>query len=47
MAPSSFPQEMNRANTLTATGFQAILTDFRKYGVLRAVDNPKYAVYKL
>jgi len=27
--------------------FQAILTNFQKFGVLRAVDNPKYAVYKL
>jgi hypothetical protein len=47
MDPSSFPQEINQANTLTATRFQAILTNFQKFGVLRAVDNPFLRVYKL
>jgi hypothetical protein len=38
---------MNRANTLTMIGFQAILGYFLKIGLLRAVDNPFLWVYKL
>jgi hypothetical protein len=38
---------MNRADTLTMIGFQAILAYFQNLGVLRAVDNPFLRVYKL
>jgi hypothetical protein len=47
MDPSSFPQEINQANTLTVSSFQAILTNYPEFGVLRAVDNPFFRVYKL
>ena len=47
MDPSSFPQEINQANMLTVTSFQAILTNCTEFGVLRAVDNPYFRAYKL
>jgi hypothetical protein len=47
MAPSSFPQEMNRAEMVTMIDFEAILAYFQYFGVLKAVDNLFFKVYKL
>ncbi len=47
MNPSSFPQEMNRANKHAPIDFQLNLTHFHFLTVLRPVDNPFFRVYKL